>query len=239
MPSLSSGIAPQIVRAYREALYVLRGPDGNIDLKVGVVSNRLSSQMKEWGVATGALLTTHNPHSQRRSEAENEASQETMDAELEKLGFRTLKGEGRSPSGDWPAETSTFVFGMVLTDAEELARKYEQNGFLWVGTPDGFCSLRLLRPLLVPDAPALTSWRKGLSAEEATVAALLSPREQGELMSIGDAERKHWLFPNLWRLDQPWPYTRPDGSAIGIGTELDRNFKLIAAGMTATFSEYV
>jgi hypothetical protein len=78
-----------------------------------------------------------------------------------------------------------------------------------------------------------------LAAEESAVAVALSPRDQADLMTVSDAERRHWLFPSTWRLDQPWPYARPDGSAMGIGTELDRNFKLIAAGMTATFSEYI
>lgn len=238
--SLSScGISPLIVRAYRAAHYEIQSGVGPIRLRIGAVSIELSALMREMGATTGALLTAYNPESQRRSDAENKKAQDALEDELASMTFRTIKGEGRSRSGDWPAEPSVFVFNISLTDAEELAKKYAQNGFLWAGTSDGYCSLRLLGPLLVPNAQALSTWREGLATDESAVAALLSPRVQADLMTVSDAERRHWLFPSSWRLDQPWPYVRPDGSAMGIGTELDRNFKLIAAGMTATFSEYV
>jgi len=239
MSTSTCGIAPQTVRAYREALYEVQGPTGLLHLTVGSVSNGLSSLMREFGAYTGALFTAHNPRSQRRSDAEHIAAQVALDADLAKLGYRILKGEGRTSSGDWPIETSTFVFDIPLMAAEEFARKYEQNGFLWVDTPDGFCSLRLLGSLQIPEAHALASWRQGLPPDESSAAAALSRREQAALMTVTDAERRHWLLPESWRLDQTWPYARPDGSPLGIGTELDRNFKLIAAGMTTTFSEYV
>jgi hypothetical protein len=149
-----SGISPQIVRAYRSALYEIQVSGGLITLRIGAVSTELSALMKEIGATTGALLTAYNPRSQRRSDAENMKAQNALDEELAKLGLLTVKGEGRSQSGDWPAEVSVFIFNISQTDAEEFARKYAQNGFLWVGTSDGFCSLRLLGPLLVPDAQA-------------------------------------------------------------------------------------
>lgn len=239
MSASTGGIAPQTVRAYREALYEVKGPRGLLRLRVGSVSIGLSSLMREWGACTGAFFTAHNPRSQSRSDAENTAAQVALDADLAQLEYRILKGEGRSSSGDWPIETSTFVFDIPLMAAQELAHKYEQNGFLWVETPDGFCSLRLLGSLQIPEAHALASWRKGLPPDESSAAAALSCRDQAALMTVADAERRHWLLPESWRLDQPWPYTRPDGSALGVGTELDRNFKLISAGMTTTFCEYV
>jgi hypothetical protein len=239
MPSSIGGISPQTVRAYREAQYEVEGPAGKVALTVGAVSNGISLLMKEFGVNTGALLTAYNPHSQCRSEQENVIAQQALDADLAKLEYRTLKGSGRSHSGDWPAEKSIFVFDISLFDTEKIARQYEQNGFLWIGSADGFCSLRLLGPLQIPSPEELSAWRQGLPSDEGSVAAGLSSREQAALMSVPDSERRHWLLPASWRLDQPWPYTRPDGSTMGIGTELDRNFKLIAAGMTVTFAEYM
>jgi hypothetical protein len=50
-------------------------------------------------------------------------------------------------------------------------------------------------------------------------------------MTLTDSELEHWLNPQAWPLNQTWPITRPDGSAMGIGTEMDRMFKLISMGM--------
>ena len=92
--------------------------------------------------------------------------------------------------------------------------------------------------LKVPDDQELAAWRASLPVEQAETAAQLSPREQAALMSVPDAELSHWLQPQLWDYGQPWPLTRPDGSAMGAGTELDRVFKLIAAGAGAVITEY-
>ena len=51
-------------------------------------------------------------------------------------------------------------------------------------------------------------------------------------MSVTNSEQKHWLDTDSWDLNKVWPLAKPDGSAMGIGTELDRVFKLIAAGQS-------
>ena len=51
-------------------------------------------------------------------------------------------------------------------------------------------------------------------------------------MSTSIKEQLHWLDIDSWDLNRPWPLAKPDGSAMGIGTELDRMFKLIAAGQS-------
>lgn len=50
-------------------------------------------------------------------------------------------------------------------------------------------------------------------------------------MSAPDSELTHWLDASSWDLTAPWPLSKPDGSAMGIGTELDRVFRLISAGI--------
>jgi hypothetical protein len=75
-------------------------------------------------------------------------------------------------------------------------------------------------------------WLSGLSSNLNVVAKGLSSLDQAWLMSVSAAEQAHWLDPNSWDLNKPWPLAKPDGSAMGIGTELDRVFKLIAAGQS-------
>ena len=52
-------------------------------------------------------------------------------------------------------------------------------------------------------------------------------------MTVSEGEQAHWLSPTDWDLNKPWPLAKPDGSSMGIGTELDRIFKIIAAGQVA------
>lgn len=145
------------------------------------------------------------------------------------LGVAYVAGEGRDPTGEWPAEPSLLVLGIKLSDGDHLARKYRQNAFVWVGNTVGLPSLKLMRPLQVPDDQALAAWRASLSGEQAIAAERLPRREQAAMMSVPDIELSHWLQPQLWDHGQPWPLARPDGSAMGTGTELERVFKLIAA----------
>ena len=52
------------------------------------------------------------------------------------------------------------------------------------------------------------------------------------MISVSELEQKHWLDSESWDLNELWPIAKPDGSSMGIGTELDRIFKLIAAGQS-------
>ncbi len=54
-------------------------------------------------------------------------------------------------------------------------------------------------------------------------------------MSTPALEQAHWLAPEQWDLNKIWPLARPDGTAMGIGTEMDRMFKLIAAGIQKVY----
>jgi hypothetical protein len=56
------------------------------------------------------------------------------------------------------------------------------------------------------------------------------------LMTISETEMEHWLFPQYWDLNQPWPLATPDGTAISAGTEMDRMFKLRASGLEKLYS---
>jgi hypothetical protein len=50
-------------------------------------------------------------------------------------------------------------------------------------------------------------------------------------LTLSEKELNHWLKPSEWDLNQVWPLSKTDGSVMGVGTELDRMFKLIANGL--------
>jgi len=78
------------------------------------------------------VLTAWNPYGERRSDAENEATQDELIAKINKWTLLHEPGHGADPTGEWPPEPSQLVLGLDLQSAESLGREFRQNGFVWV-----------------------------------------------------------------------------------------------------------
>ena len=188
---------------------------------------------------TAALLTAFNPRSKITSDQQNQRAQIELEEHLKAMGACAIPGEGGDSNGKWPSEPSVLALGISIAQAHELASHFEQNGFVWIGTSEAFCTLRLNYPLMVPDGPELANWRSTLVQKLSSAAGLLSAQEQATLMTVPPDELAHWLCPDARDLGQTWPLTRPDGSTMGAGSEYDRLFRLISAGLSPTFSQFV
>jgi len=94
----------------------------------------------------------------------------------------------------------------------------------------------LRHPIAEPTEQELYDWIRGLS--QAHLLAILRGVniDRKWLMTISEAEMEHWLFPEYWDLNRPWPLATPDGTAISAGTEMDRMFKLTASGLEKLYS---
>lgn len=224
-------IAPQLVRAYREARYSVTHNQSVIELRIGEVNTALVQLMRERKVSTAAVLTAHNPYSDRKSQADNTSAQQELLQALTKQGIATLSALGFDPNNAWEPETSVLALGISLQYAEALADQYGQNGFVWVNNTDGFVSLRLRYAIGVASNDEVAVWIESLPEELGHYAGQLPISEQSLIMSTPALEQAHWLAPEQWDLNKTWPLARPDGTAMGIGTEMDRMFKLIAAGI--------
>jgi hypothetical protein len=128
-----------------------------------------------------------------------------------------------------------LALGISLVDAEYLADQFGQNAFIWMNTNDAFVSLRLRFEIGKPTSEEVQDWIKTLPEPLQGEAQARTIKEQALLMSVPRIEQLHWLNPNGWDLNQVWPLACPDGSAMGIGTEMDRMFKLIAAGIQKVY----
>jgi hypothetical protein len=224
-------IHPGLIRAYREAKYVV-GMDSPIVLRIGQVNRQLKILLETRKVTTAAFITAFNPYSEVLNDEQNQAAQNSLIEDIQKLGLAVINGYGQDMAEEWPRESSVLALGITESLAEGLADKYGQNGFLWIGSLDAFPALRLRYPIGLPTSGDFAQWLSGLSSNLNVVAKGLSSLDQAWLMSVSAAEQAHWLDPNSWDLNKPWPLAKPDGSAMGIGTELDRVFKLIAAGQS-------
>lgn len=230
--SSNKTIHPSLIRAYRDANYVVE-IDGSIKLRVGEANQQLKQLLKAHKVASAAFITAFNPFSQTLSDDENLQAQSSLLAEVKSLGYFAINGYGQDVEGRWPKEQSALILGITETQSEFLSDKYGQNAFVWIGSLDAFPVLRLRYPIGLPATEDFAQWLNALPEHLRTAARELSSLDQAWLMSVSEAEQEHWLNVNLWDLNNPWPLAKPDGSAMGIGTELDRVFKLIAAGQSS------
>ena len=229
--SMIHQIPPQLIKAYRQASYVVFGGEGEVVLKVGKVSPELVTILKKNNVNCAAFLTAYNPHSQQLERTANQLSQAKLLEELQSQHIDYLLGEGRDDSGEWLAESSVLALGIGLQNAEMLAQQFKQNAFVWVNNLDGLVSLRLCHQIAIPTSSEANQWISQLPAHLQEVARLTPFTEMAWLMSVPDQELEHWLNVDSWDLNKPWPLARPDGSAMGVGSELDRVFRLIQAGV--------
>ena len=225
-------IHPGLIRAYREAKYVVEVGD-HITLQINQANQRLKKLLKEQKVTTAAFITAFNPYSEVMSDDENQAAQQSLLVDIQNLGLSAIEGYGQDVSREWPREVSALALGITESQAESLADKYGQNGYVWIGSFDAFPVLRLRHPIGLPTSGEYALWLSKLPTKLYEVAKGLSAQEQAWFMTVSEAEQTHWLDPASWDLNQAWPLAKPDGSAMGIGTELDRVFKLIAAGQSA------
>jgi len=224
-------ISPTLIRTYREAKFVVEDIKP-ITFKVGECNLNLAALLKKHKVFTAAFITAFNPYSNVLSVEENLKSQGHLLEDISRLGLETVVGYGQDVAREWPKETSLLVLGITEAQAETLADRHSQNGFIWIGSGDALPMLRLRHPIAVPTNSEIINWISCLPTNVSATAKLLSPLEQAWLMSTPESEQLHWLDPNSWDLNRVWPLAKPDGSAMGIGTELDRIFKLIAAGQS-------
>jgi len=224
-------ISPNLIRAYREAKFVVQS-NTPITLLVGQCNKDLSVLLRDHKKTTAAFITAFNPFSKVQTDQENLQAQNELLTDIKRLGFEAINGYGQDNAEEWPREDSILIIGLTETQAETLADKYSQNAFIWIGSTDAFPALRLRHPIALPTDDELAKWLKKLPSNLASKAKELSNIDQAWLMSTSDREQQHWLDTGSWDLNHPWPLAKPNGNAMGIGTELDRMFKLIAAGQS-------
>jgi hypothetical protein len=228
-------VHPNLVQAYREAIYIVNEGDDAIALKVGEVSPALAALMHVHKATTAAIITAYNPYSEIQPSADNERKQAALVAELKATVAICFDAIGSDPEGEWEPEASTLALGISLVEAERLADQFGQNAFIWINTSDAFVSLRLRFAIGEPKQEEIQDWIATLPEPLQAEAQARTIKEQALLMSVPRIEQLHWLNPNGWDLNRVWPLACPDGSAMGIGTEMDRMFKLIAAGIQKVY----
>lgn len=145
--NIDHAIPSELLSAYRAAIYVIYGDEGDIVLKIDEVNPDLAALMKKYGITSAALITAFNPHSALSTTEENGRCHNALIADIHALELKSLAAEGSDQSHVWSSEPSILILGISLEDAEHLADRYQQNAFLWIPRDDGFVSLNLRHPV--------------------------------------------------------------------------------------------
>ena len=123
-------LKPELLDAYMKAHFVVFGaPD--FTLRIGKHSARLDALLEAEGAPGAAFITPANPHSKRRTDAENHAAFLSFNAAMRKTPYACHPGLGRNPHGNW-AEQSLLIIGMPRAEAEALGRSLGQNAIVYI-----------------------------------------------------------------------------------------------------------
>lgn len=142
-PIFETAIPVATIDAYLATDYQVNAKERFI-LNVG----RPSSELVRWFQVNkenqAVFITAWNPFGEPVPESTNRIAEKKLIAEIKARDLSYLTGESKDPSGLWPSEPSLLVFGILLESAKALVKRYNQDGFVYVGN-DSIPQLILLR----------------------------------------------------------------------------------------------
>lgn len=100
-------------------------------LRVGVANDSLSALYRKLNTNCCAYITAYNPFGELRDDKNNIAYQADLEKELKQRRLTYMKGIGKHPFQNWPAEPSFLVLDLSLEASKQLGRKFDQNAILW------------------------------------------------------------------------------------------------------------
>lgn len=122
-----------LLEHYKNTDYWFVVNDRKITLSVGSTNSDFNTLCHDLNCKTGAFITAYNPQSRQLTFDENRERNQQLEAEL--VGFKGIRyfyGAGQDRSLQWPAEKSFMVLGLSQQTVIDLARRYQQNAFLWI-----------------------------------------------------------------------------------------------------------
>lgn len=138
-----SALTPALLQAYRETEYTVFAQPAFV-LQVDKYCAQLAAYCTQHGLHAACWLTAWNPRSELLGTAENQARQQTLQAQLQQAGWHWLPAMAAHPHNGWPPEPGCFIAGMDTDNASDWGRRHGQNAVLCCG-PDAVPRLVLLR----------------------------------------------------------------------------------------------
>jgi hypothetical protein len=122
----------ELFEAYLNTNYVVEDRGLELIIRIAEKNSDADNLFTESSVQGGAFLTAYNPYSQELSRSENESRQKELIDFLNEEDYEFFYGYGEGEDGQWKPEPSLFILGIDFQKAFDLARRFEQNAFVYV-----------------------------------------------------------------------------------------------------------
>ena len=122
---------PKLIEAYQKTAFVVDGPDGEITLHLGRMSQEIDDLLSTHGAMGCAFITAWNPRSVRLEPEENSERYTRLIERVCQLGYPFFLGRGVGESKDWTPEESVLVIGIERSLALDLGYKFGQNAIVF------------------------------------------------------------------------------------------------------------
>ena len=131
MDESNSKLDPELIDAYKSTLFQIFLDDTIVTLKIGDTCEPLRNLFQQYLVESACYITAHNPFGRLLSKTENQTRNKELRSELG-AQYQIYEGVGIDPAGEWEGEQSIFALGVSLSEATDLAERYEQNAVVFV-----------------------------------------------------------------------------------------------------------
>jgi hypothetical protein len=126
-----SDVDPVLRAAYRDTDYVAMLPGGDTVIRIGQPAPAVDAWLEREGKRTALVISACNPMSRPLSAEENATRHAALMAKAIEEGWSFVEAVGRSPDGAW-SEASLLIADLGVTEANLLARRFEQAGYVWI-----------------------------------------------------------------------------------------------------------
>ena len=126
-----TGLSHSMIAAYRQTVYRVHG-SVVLDKRIGHRSAATERLMRQNRVRTAAVLTAENPGSRQQAVLVNQIRMRRLDTALMAADLRWLASSAVDLQELWPTESGRFVLGITFVDCLSLAKRFDQNAFLWI-----------------------------------------------------------------------------------------------------------
>ncbi len=130
-------ISEALLQKYRQTDYII-DDDPPLLVHIGEQNDGLRILFASFNVESAAFITAWNPLGRKLTLDENYDRQIELLEDISSQRLNYFVGRGESQTGDW-SEASYLVLGVSLDDATEIAKRHEQNAFVWIpvsGVPE-------------------------------------------------------------------------------------------------------
>jgi len=208
---------------------VIQKNNRTFSLSINKINATFCELMKANHYQSATFISSCDPYENALGDIPNTTRHQLLRDYLSTSGlvyFEALT-DGVDQLGWYKGQRQCFViFDIPKSFADKLADKFHQNTYARVPNPVGYLRLEIRQPIHAPYYSLIDIWLLAFKGETLRAAQNLAPNDMASIMSVPPAEQIHWLHPEKWDLNVPWPLSTPEGDFKSVGTEWDRLTRL-------------